>query len=669
MIKRQTRKDVEYWETAVKNSDTFRKRFAKRYEWTKIKKIWNTGALHTTIETEGAQQSTDPGFSGTFVNWIWSFCQTFIPAIYWRQPQVRVVPKKPQDGAMAPLVQAVINGQLQRSRFRRECTRSLCDALIYGHGWTKLGWFGKTGQVPDRDMTPEQERHEKMGKIDRDFNMTPGEGYMVRVSPENMFIDHYATSYEQMRWVAQQYYRPYEDVKADKFFKHTDRLAPVDLLAEGEGEDNVGMPLVTDTDRIAAEEGWIRIWEIWDRVDKKVRFLCSGSQKWNRVVPWPYPEVHGFPFKPLTFTEGINQFYPVSVVLPWLPLVEELSTLRAMRLKHMSKMSPKAILPPNLLDEDQLDNFGEPDCEYMVGTGDPNQSPPFIFPGLKPDANLYASEDAVKQDIRDISGFSELQQGSVPYSRIAATTSAIMEQNSKVRFNFYSERLADHIIDCSRDMFVIARQMMSFPQLVEVTGEAGPKMIPITAEALEGDYNFHIDLEDLSASNRATRMKESFDALSTLAQFSGQNGPVKLDPLIQDFLTSYGKSDHRLYMNPPQGPPLDPNYENQMMMKGVPVRPNPLEDFQLHLQIHNQFMQGPHWQQIQQVPQIVALFSEHLQETNGMAQQQMAQQGAAGRAGGGQNAQAQQQMTPGASQQQGRANIGSQPFGGQRGLQ
>jgi len=97
------------------------------------------------------------------------------------------------------------------------------------------------------------------------------------------------------------------------------------------------------------------------------------------------------------------------------------------------------------------------------------------------------------------------------------------------------------------------------------------------------------------------------------------------------------------------------------------VRPNPLEDFQLHLQIHNQFMRGPQWQQIQQVPQIVALFSEHIQETNGMAQQQMAQQGAQGRAGGGQS-QAAQQVMPSASQQQGQAQVASQPFGGQQGL-
>jgi len=667
MINKQTRKDPEYWDTTVRNSEQFRKRFAKKYEWSKIKKIWNTGALHTTVEVEGAQQSVDPGFSGTFVNWVWSFCQTFIPAVYWRQPQVRVVPKKPQDGAMAPLVQAIINGQISRSRFRRECTRSLCDALIYGHGWTKMGWFGKTGQVPDNKMQPEQKRLEKMGKIDRDFNMSLGEGYMVRVSPENMFIDHYASSYEQMRWVCQQYYRRYDDVKADPFFKNTDNLAPVDLLAEGEGEDNVGMPLVTDVDRASGEEGWIRVWEIWDRIDRKVRFLCSGSEKWNRVVPWPYPEVHGFPFKPLTFTEGINQFYPVSVILPWLPLVEELSTLRTLRLKHMNKMNPKALLPPNLLDEDKLEAFSEADCDFMVATGDPNQSPPFIFPGMRPDAILYQAEDGVKQDIRDISGFSELLSGSVPYSRIAATTSAIMEQNSKVRFTFYSERLADHIIDCARDMFVIARQMMEYPQLVEITGKAGPKMLPVSKEALHGDYMFHIDLEDLSAMNRQQRMKEAYDALSTLAQFSGQNGPVKLEPLLRDFLTSYGKSDSREYLNPPQGPPLDPNYENDMLAKGIPVRPNPLEDFQLHLQIHNQFMRGPQWQQIQQVPQIVALFSEHIQETNGMAQQQMAQQGAQGRAGGGQS-QAAQQVMPSASQQQGQAQVASQPFGGQQGL-
>lgn len=658
---RPNRNEPQYWVGALSDSEQYREAYARRYEWSKLKKIWNTGALHTVVETNTPQQPPGLNFQSSFVNWIWSFCQTFIPAVYYRQPHIRIFPKQPMYGANAPLVESITNALVQRCAFRKEEIKSIADALIYGHGWTKIGWYTKPGQVPDPETPPDQDALQREGTIDTDFNMSLGEGYMVRVNPENILVDNYASCYEEMRWIAQTYYAPLDAVKADPYFKNKSHITSVDLLAENDIGNDIGMPVTTDSNRNSHNEQWVRIWEIWDRIDRKVRWLCSGCDRWNRVVNWPFPELKGFPFKPLLFTEGCNQFYPVSVLLPWLPLVEELSTLRTIRMRHLHKMIPKVLLPQGLLDEEQMDRFGDPDVEFQECNGDPNAQKPFIFEGMKPDANLYASEEAIKSDIRDISGFSELLSGQVPFSRIAATTSAIMEKNATVRFDHYSERLADHILDCVKDMFLIARKMMVFPQVVEVTGDAEPEMVQITAEALRGEYHFQMELEDLSISTRQQKVKEAFDALQTL----GQVPNVKLYALARDFLSALGKHDIAQYLDPPQGPPLDPNYENKLMSQGVPVRPTPMEDFALHLRIHRQFMQSPAFSAIQRVPQLVALFSEHIQETNQMAQaQMMAAQGP--RRGGGAQGNPLQNIRPGASMQQGGALSGSQPVGGQR---
>lgn len=120
-----------------------------------------------------------------------------------------------------------------------------------------------------------------------------------------------------------------------------------------------------------------------------------------------------------------------------------------------------------------------------------------------------------------------------------------------------------------------------------------------------------------------------------------------------------GKGNLEDYMNPPQGPPLDPMYENQLLMKGIPVQPNPEEDFAMHLQIHSQFMEAPQFQQLAARDQAMAmLFREHIQATNRMAQVQQMMGPPVG------SGAAQQGLSPNQSMQQGQASATSQPPGG-----
>jgi hypothetical protein len=322
-------------------------------------------------------------------------------------------------------------------------------------------------------------------------------------------------------------------------------------------------------------------------------------------------------------------------------------------MEHIQKMPTKILLPPGIMDADDERDFMDPAQDLVHCKDDPSKIVPFV--GLKPDANLYASEDSVKSDIREISGFSEILSGQIPFSRIAATTSAIMERNATLRFDFYSERVADFIIDTAKDLFKIVRLYQSYPQEVQVTGDPEPRWLEISSKELSGDFLFKLDIEDMSISSRQQRIKESYDLLVSLSQFP----EVKRETLVRDFLLAAGKVDIADYMHPPAGPPLDPNYENQVMAQGYPVQSNQNEDFQLHIQVHTQFMQSDRFRFIvAQQPAIGNLFSEHMQQTTRMAQMQAMMNPQGGGGGGG------SQVQPNPSMQQGQALAGSQPVGG-----
>ncbi len=638
MPKKAEWEDPQYWHREIRRATDRRDHYATKFEWERMMQLWDYGVSDVAMLKESNEQKASSYSHAAFVNWPWAFAQTFIPAVYWRHPKINVRPARPMYMEGAKYVQPNINASLRLSRFRTHTLRALGDLLAFGHGWIKLGWFTRFGEVPAAPGA----QGKGLSTIYQESYLKFDEPYAYRVPPHHITLDPDAANMDEARWVCQEYYALIDDVKKDPYLKGTDDVAAVVVDTE---RDTSILPVRVGDDYSHRDAKWVRMFEIWDRTNGAVYTWCYGSKAMNRIVkPWPYQGLNGFPFKQLAVTHSTKSPYPVSPLLPWLPLVEELNFLRTMRMEHMRKMVKKILGPPGSFTKEQLRAFTDPDvdfveCDYHDKLSD--------FEGLKPEPNMYASEDKVKEDIREISGFSEILSGNVPFSRIAATTSAIMEKNATIRFDHYSELIGDFIIECAQDLFKIVRDFQEYPQEVEVSGEPKPEWMQFTRKEIEGEYVFGLDLEEMSVSSKQQKIKEAYDALTVLSQFP----EVRRESLIRDMLLAFGKVDMADYIHPPAGPPLDPQHENKMMFAGYPVEPNPNEDFQLHLAVHAQFIQQPAYtQRVAEVPAVGGLFSEHIQKTTRMAQAS-AQLGGNGR--GAAPPAGQQSM------QQGQANVSS----------
>lgn len=639
--------DPRWWIKEIRRSTDKRDALSKTYEWDKMKELFNSAARNVTLFKESDKaQGAVPFRNTAFVNWPWAFAQTFIPAVYWRHPHVNVRPLLPKHMAGVKFVEPQINATMKYTKFRLACRKALNDVCTFGHGWVKLGWYTKFGEVPPTSPAVTGEG-KGMSTLSQETYLQMDAAYAYRVPPHMLFVDPEADCIEEARWIVQESVVAYEDVQKDPYLTNKKNIAP--LIYKEEREDAI-LPVKTSNDYNERENRWVKVYEIWDRERKRVLILCSGSEKWNRVIdPWPYKSLTGFPFKLLTVTDAVDSMFPPSPILPWLSLVEELSFLRSIRMEHISKMVRKILAPTGTFDEDQLKQLLDPAQDFVECNSTDQVKD---FDGLKPDPNLYASEEQVKQDIREISGFSEILSGSVPFSRIAATTSAIMERNATIRFDHYSERLGDFIIECAEDLFKITRDLQEYPAITQAQGGDGPQFIEFNKADIDGSYQFSLDLDEMSVASKQQRIKEAFDIFSVAAQAPQI---FRLRSMARDLLLAFGKNDLDDYLEPPAGSPVDPGWENQMMLSGLPVEPNPNEDFELHLTVHSQFLQDPQVQaQLRSQPPILNLFSEHIQKTNNLAQMsQMMGSGTGASPGGGGG------VSPTQSMQQGQQMAGS----------
>jgi hypothetical protein len=633
---------VEYWVRELDEAQTHRDDIAVKYEWKKLKDLWNNGGMEVSVNTSSKTQSINPPTRSAFVNWVFSFISTFIPAVYWRHPKVFLDPKKSMFTSQAKIAEYKLNSALEITTFRRHCEKDLLDALIYGHAWMKVGWFTSFGQVPPNPAATGFDG--KDSTVDKELWFFKDEPYSYRVSPESILVDPEADSYEEMRWIAQEHCRLFEQVKKDPYLKDANLEHAKKMTLRQETS-------LKTADREDAE--WVRIWEIWDKDTEKVYFYVEGCDKISRTIDFPY-NIKGFPFELLTLNDAIDCMLPPSIIIPWLPLVEELAFIRSVRLDHLSRMVSKYVIAEGSMNDAQKDAFTDPDNELCEAA---NPDGIKEFSGLRPLPELYQSEEGVKQDIREISGFSELLSGSIPYSKVSATSASIMQKNSALRFNFSAERVGEFIKACAKKLLQIIVDYQQYPDTIRVSTDPTNPPIEYERDDINGEFLYTINVEDMSFTSREQKVKSEYDALTALAQFP----QVKVHSLIRDALSAWGKDPIEDYLNPEQGPPLDPAFENEMMIRGAPVQPNQMEDMQTHLAVHSQFMNSPiYMNAIKALPQVAALFNEHVQITLGMYDSLMRQQGSSG------PQKPQAGISP--SLQGGSAGVGSRPINGAKNM-
>lgn len=643
---------VGHYLQQIKRAKTHKDFLRNEYEWDNLRNTINTAGLYVEDQSGVWHQVEQDHTASGYVNWPWAFKESFIPAVYSQQPELYVYPRRSMYAESAKMVQAVVNATLEAIGFERETKRALLDSIVYGHGWVKVGWYTRFGQLPAGQGV--QPKRGQTSDIDIDMDLAYDAPYAYRVSPEMMHVDPDATRYEDIRWVAQEYFLPFEKVKEDDLLKYTEDATPLG----NDGEHPESKSIFKSGSQDAEKDKWARLYEIWDREEENIYVLIEGCDKFSRTVKgWPYRNIRGFPFKFLTLNDAVDKLFPPSPILAWYPLVSELGQIRRTRMEHMNKMVNKIYGEQGAIEDDQIEKLGDPSCDYFevmdidkVGN----------FKGLQPDANLYACEEKIEENIREVSGFSELISGSVPYSKLTATTSQIAAQHSTIRFRHATLVMSEFIKECAKDLFYILRDYQDRPMVVRVSDNPRADLQEVTPDQMKGEFDFRVLVEDMSHISKAERVKAAYDELVALAPFK----EVRRETLIRKFLEANGHVNIDEFMHPPMGPPLDPQYENSLMSRGIPVKVNPNEDFELHLRVHNEWISSPAYQQlVAQVPAIQQMVSAHIQETTRAFEERQAE-GGGGRPQAGVSSQTQQGRRMNSSTPQGGASNQRGPAGG-----
>jgi len=468
----------------------------------------------------------------------------------------------------AEILESAINYELREMAFKQQAKLAILDAL-FCYGVLKVGYDSSPAYDPGAAMREsiraQTEGDEPRAGLECDELIRRESVWAKRVSPWDFRWDPDIKQLDpwlsEARWVAFRSVRPLEDVKRDPIYKHTrgleataesrsdaDSSSPSDGGSDlNAGRSSARIPgdrsAAMDTEaRDSVKEGYVVLWEIWCKKDRKLYVMAEGHDRWLREDDWPF-DMEGPPFAFLHFHDVPDNRFPYPDMAPWFDHNEAVNLLLSMDLDAARRRMDKLLYPPGAVTSQQLSKMQQPLNSQFCEVAQPDAIKPFKSQGPGMDTVPLASR--LMYDIYQMSGIGENQRGGESSNPDKTATEArIVEGNVAARLAEEQDRVSDWAQVAIRKLIQLMQQLYTRQRLAPIVGREPMEWIPYTKDQIQGEYDVLIELSPYNPQRTEMAVKQIMDVLALLSQLApggmlmsaGTAVPVNMAKLVEDLL-------------------------------------------------------------------------------------------------------------------------------------
>lgn len=493
-------------------------------------------------------------------NILWSNVQTLTPAIYAKPPKPEVQ-RRNKDGDPAARTASIILERClsyeleQFTDFHDTVSQCVLDRNLVGRGtaWVRYE-LEEYATVVETDATEAAEAdgdEDKNGdeatpSIDSETNVEERSRAYVDYVNWQDFRCSPARTWAEVTWVARRVYMSKEDGK-DRFGEVFNDV-PMGYRPEGIDEytDRYG-------DNCGEDLARAKVWEIWDKTDKEVVWVCEGFDKLLDRKDDPYGLDEFFPCpKPLYATLTSDSLIPVPDYVLYQDQAEEVDMLTtkigqlADALKVAGVYDSGSPDIAQLLETTNNQMIPSPNWAAYAQTGGMKGMVDWfpiepIVAGLN--AALLAREQA-KQVIYEITGISDIIRGATKASE-TATAQNIKRQFGTLRLSNRQRDVAQFCTDLLRIKAQLMMDLYEAEQLAEMSGiENTPDaeninqgLALLRIEPLRS-YRINIATDSMVEIDQEEEQQHRLEFIAAAGQFLGQALPlVEQNPALMPLAT------------------------------------------------------------------------------------------------------------------------------------
>ena len=363
----------------------------------------------------------------------------------------------------------------------------------------------------------EHDRFDKRGDPARDTNQKWEAPFAERWEPRMFLVDPLAKNgIKDARWIAFEWVRPLDEVKADPTLKNTADIEPQ--------ERAMGAPDINSRE-LLDDFAMVRGYEIWARNfptdefsrNNLVMNVVKGHDKFLRDDnEWPFDTMEDYPVEVLAFHQGIDTWFnKPSLVLSGGDSIQSLiHEMLDANLSVARKQKNLFLFDPEYVDEDELtDLLNQPDMSAFPVDGlvDSNSRVviPIDFGDVNPDKGDL---------IRVAEAFFDRAAGTPQPGRSpdpdSATEANIIDRRVSARENARAELFSGFQIRKASKFWQLTTEFR--PDRIFIIDPKAELYVNVDDSVAKGQYRFEIDITSASAA-QAVERKQWLDLFNLLS--------------------------------------------------------------------------------------------------------------------------------------------------------
>ena len=535
---------------AVDKSQTRFDLIRKRLLW--AKKIWvgkgligrasGTNTMRQLVEFYRSNQWQDRGAFGMefgpdvlrVVNKVFPIANRQQAGVAARNPRVQYFPRREDDRANAPFIEALHNYDIREDDHILE----LNSALRYAQ-------FAPFPGVVRHGYTPEREIYDEEGKlISFQPRAHPTRPWIEAVAPWNVLVDPRAQSFAHhggAMWCAFRSVMTVDQIRRNPNMVRRKSLDALKGNITGPWQEMLPAELLAKEDPDAG--GYVEVWSYYDLEDKTwCQLTLDGVDDWLREpADWPIPWER-LPIDTLIVHPQIDTPFPKSLLEGLLPYQRELNEIRTM-LSWLARQTRRI----GLYDQGKIDDAKATLLqdmglfEWLGVNGNPNDA---IFHGqvggLPQELLTYAA--AVVDDMREEVGLSLFARARRENVESATEAQAIVQGQDVIESR--TQDAFDRFVQDAEATYMQGRkavlEVTGTTEALRIVGPEGTAALEafhtIDADQIAGEFEFEI----VAGSTRPRDKDREAQKAALDTQFGAAFPFVKADFLVRRYFELRG---------------------------------------------------------------------------------------------------------------------------------
>jgi len=513
------------------------------------------------------------------VNYMRSTLKTVLPPLTINEPHVTVRPttrETPSGGDNirgADVTELEINYWMRELEVRRQVKLAMLDTETTNHGYIYVGWAQKS------DVENKQGE-----RTENEPTIQAGRPFVRRHSPRRLLVPPGYSEFEEHPWIDLVFIKPLRHIK-EKYPTTTEDLQGTKSLEAGT-DDSQALSEYLDT----PDAQLVEIHNIWCKETGKVYILAKGHEEYlEPPEDWPWA-TEGFPVEHYSSDDVPDEYFATPPMSFTLPQNKELNATRTAMRKRRNRT--KQVI---FVDSEHADEVAEKYAMADDGTVIPVQIESdkrlgdviSVTPGVNIDNSDLAYDSVIKGDLREGSGLGAEQRGGGDPNIDSATASANVQQGANIRQSERADGVRGLYLGVARKLWVVLKQHPNQKRNRLILGRTNAEIVRnerYTLKELQGEFNFHMDVATVIASDPQRRQTEAILNYNLFRADPLMNH----ERLIQDVFQAQNKLDIDGYMLSLR----QPKEELQLMIQGIPVEANDRDDHMAHMAEHDQQSAG-----------------------------------------------------------------------------